>query len=692
MKRYVVIVVLLSLGGSSGLLGAHVQARSIFAKPDEPSISVISSISRDKKLDVTVVFGRALTNPGSPLLSTQVRVGTLTCTASRYMSRCTVKGLSSGKTYAVSARARNRNGFGSWSLPVRYRALAGNTWRRTGDVSSSTTSSSSTSVASTSTSTSPSPSPNSGSVSSAELRFDFASAVGVGIVGGVSTASVRKASTNTNLVAIEANGKTADPIVSGSAQVARVLIAPNDKLYLLFKTSVKIGSAGCILAEVDRQSGIPLCVERDTDFRFVSAGQDHFMWTSSGGRGRLINDFQFDSQGGIYYLGVPSKWKSEYPGLGSQWSGSTAAVVRRFKNGEATDFGVSWFERGASDEPGWSQPPTSSVFIRNPIANFFVFPDGTVVVDQGLSLRGQPPVLRESGGIPACIYGRVDIYKDDGSRKSIAMPADIDDTVDAECEAWARASGIDLSITKRRGEFSFLKMFGDTKLIAGWYNRVFRFDVRGLTITRLPWLNYPERDPQCENPADFVRLDFSLRYCDGATSWRDSWKTPSGSYFAVLGTDPLDSDQLSGALAASYCGEECVARYGFRFGSGVVAQVFPSLASTRIGRGTADEDVVRVESFLAILDSVVVSGPGVDGKNRTVLYNTATGDLRTLIGSNENFRILRLGFNSGRNRLYFSGTKPNSAVNNFGFFDFSTGELSISSAQLGFEQLAMFSK
>jgi len=111
------IWLVLAVGMSTLIGAANVSALSANAKPSRPEIqSIRTSVMTSKgAVDVTVSFSIASTNAKSQILQTQVKVGEKICTANRTTTKCTVKGVVAGKTYKILARAKNRNGYGTWS-------------------------------------------------------------------------------------------------------------------------------------------------------------------------------------------------------------------------------------------------------------------------------------------------------------------------------------------------------------------------------------------------------------------------------------------------------------------------------------------------------------------------------------------------------------------------------------------------
>lgn len=283
-RRRSAVTVLVSLI-LSGVSGTAVDAISVSAKPSKPSITGISAEVRSGKVDVTVTFELAATNQASPVLSTQVKIGTLSCTVVGRAKSCKLKGLAS-KTYKISARARNNNGWGSYSASVSFLATAGRIWPKNLTVPDG--------------------------VSTTVLKFNLKNAVGLALKSSVSGASVRKLASGSNLQTVDSAGNTTDAVASGSASISRFLIAPNNKLYIVFSSKTMVGSSLCLLAEVSRDAGEPNCIDSTLD---------SIQWSGIWARWPNSNAVQFDSSGSIYYVGK---------------TGSTT-VFRKYSAGVSTD-------------------------------------------------------------------------------------------------------------------------------------------------------------------------------------------------------------------------------------------------------------------------------------------------------------------------------------------------------------------
>ena len=324
---------------------SQVSAVSIAAKPSLVSVDVIKVSSRAAKgkVEVTVGFGLAVTHTKAPLLLTEVKVGSSSCRAVGKAKKCVVKNISSGKTFKVVARAKNRNGYGQWSKPVSLKAAAGFVWRVSDSVEI---------VIPTSTSTSTLPATTLPVVTTTTLpvakvdltratvlgtstmklaKLEGLSGSGVGAArvrpfavgdvifntaGIVALAQAESASqSGSKLLAMTSSGALTDGLLNGTAVVKDFYSAPNGNIYVVFETKVALVTGGtpCLLAKIEVSTGVPLCVDSTLDS--IRGPGKTFMRT-------LANAFvQFDDGGAIYY--------------GGDSNGSF--VFRRYKNGLITD-------------------------------------------------------------------------------------------------------------------------------------------------------------------------------------------------------------------------------------------------------------------------------------------------------------------------------------------------------------------
>ena len=152
------------------------------------------------------------------------------------------------------------------------------------------------------------PSKGNDSTSSVAVKFNLKSAVGLALKASTSS-GLGKSSTESNLQAVDASGQVTDAVSAGTAVVSKFLIAPNDKLYVLFSTPAKtLNAEKCLLAEVDKQTGNPACIESE-----LSA----IVWPASD---TAMAPIQFGASGEVYYLAT----------------GGSASALRRYANGVTT--------------------------------------------------------------------------------------------------------------------------------------------------------------------------------------------------------------------------------------------------------------------------------------------------------------------------------------------------------------------
>lgn len=638
----------------TNVMVAPVHATSVQTKPVKPSIISIVAVSRGRRIDVTVKFTQSSLPLRSPILSTQVRVGGAFCIAFGRSTSCKAKGLALSRIVKVQARSRNRNGYGPWSSAIFFRTNGGEVWRRM------------TSAPSTSIVSPPSPSstmpttttsaPPTGGAAAAELRFDFEGAVGLALKPVVTSSGVSKSSVGSNLQKLDGSGKMTDSLVSGQATISRFLIAPNDKLYVVFSSRPVIGGKTCLLAEISRITGAPNCVESDPDFQFVPPGQSKNKFTSGTSFRNLINDFQFDNSGAIYYLGTPGT-KSSFPSLRccSTFFGDTpsvGSVVRKYLDGKVTDYGVSYFEPGKQNEPGFTDSMATSLMLRRSISNFLVLSDGKVLTDQNLDF-----VRDSQGGF--CTYHRLDIWSPDGTHRPVKDLVSNYRPVDTRnCDAVFLASASGDQDAQFGEAYNFLQMLGGSTVVAGLggvVNKVDTTDARaaGLPFSRTDW---------CSSQQLLSLFDFDHYFCGDGTMWRSAWRVPNGDVYAIVGQDPG---------WPSLFGNPEYEKVGVRYGSGVLVKVWPTLGVTPIGYDSPVAVLNRVESFLPILDSVVASGTTTDGRVQTVLFDTSTGKAEVLIQPSSDLHPLKFAFNAGANKVLFSTS------GSLGIIDLATKQMTL---------------
>jgi hypothetical protein len=337
MKRMQTVCVLLLVVSVISIIGTpSVSAISAKAKPLKPEIISVSTLqgTSKNKVNVLVSFTKAKTSSKSPLLLTEVRVGSYTCTAKKSATKCTVRNIPSGKKYSVSARAKNKMGFGKSSSKFSFNVFIGARWQSVPSSGGSLPSSGGSAPISSYTPFVSNVDPAAGVVPATSLQFDLTGAVGLALKTTVSSASVKEAALGSNLVVVLESGLTREALSVGQASINKFIIAPNNRLYVLFNTATNFGSSTCLLAQVYRSTGKAACLESSAISIELSSK----------------NAIQFDSAGNIYYAG----------------SRNGAKVLRRFSNGVATDY-VNQYQN---------------------FDNWLVLPNGDVIVSGSTSANG----------------------------------------------------------------------------------------------------------------------------------------------------------------------------------------------------------------------------------------------------------------------------------------------------------------
>lgn len=107
-------------------------------------------------------------------------------------------------------------------------------------------------------------------------------------------------STGSGLLAVNRDGTVIDAVQSGTATIRDFYSAPNNKFYVVFSTarSLYTGGPNCVLAEVDADSGNPVCVDSQISSVTTMFGMSGFYGMSGGN-----SPIQFDNAGNIYYVG-----------------------------------------------------------------------------------------------------------------------------------------------------------------------------------------------------------------------------------------------------------------------------------------------------------------------------------------------------------------------------------------------------
>ena len=107
-------------------------------------------------------------------------------------------------------------------------------------------------------------------------------------------------STGSGLLAVNRDGTVIDAVQSGTASIRDFYSAPNNKFYVVFSSARPLytGGPNCVLAEVDADSGNPVCVDSQISSVTTMLGMNGFYGMSGGN-----SPIQFDNAGNIYYVG-----------------------------------------------------------------------------------------------------------------------------------------------------------------------------------------------------------------------------------------------------------------------------------------------------------------------------------------------------------------------------------------------------
>jgi len=206
------------------------------------------------------------------------------------------------------------------------------------------------------------------------LRFNISSAQALVLSStavGANKASAKISSGSSNLAALLPSGQLQDAVSQGSVLVGLVAPGPGGKIYVWFsrgvnlEDSTQLGAGACRFAEVDRNTGVPVCIDSSlSHFGELSTGNPSVRPPAGGW-------VQFDSAGNVYYRGY-----------GTPLSGASMrpSVLRRWSNGTVTDL-------------------VNSSDVR--ISDFQVLPDGGVLVSGSTLATGQEWLRRvnASGGL-----------------------------------------------------------------------------------------------------------------------------------------------------------------------------------------------------------------------------------------------------------------------------------------------------
>lgn len=204
----------------------------------------------------------------------------------------------------------------------------------------------------------------------APVRLALKGAVGLALTSANSSTS----GPGSNLDAVAADGAVSDAVTTGSLSVRKFLISPTGITYLILHYPMSLGGdtgdARCIIVAVDRESGVPSCV----DDRLTST-----WW----GGAHDTDVVQFDDSGAVYYAGQDATGPTvlrrfdgtQHRDLVTDYARMSDFLVKGdgtvFVTGSTTTSYHGWLRRIAPDGSLHSIEIYESTFLKE-------FPDGNV--------------------------------------------------------------------------------------------------------------------------------------------------------------------------------------------------------------------------------------------------------------------------------------------------------------------------
>ena len=124
MRRIAILITTLALT-MSGLAIVPAQAKAKVTKPSAPTVSALSSSTPKKgKVNVTITITLPASDGGSKITGSRVTAGGKSCTIKKTKTSCTIKSIKHEKALTVTAKSKNKKGFGPASTSVAYTAGA----------------------------------------------------------------------------------------------------------------------------------------------------------------------------------------------------------------------------------------------------------------------------------------------------------------------------------------------------------------------------------------------------------------------------------------------------------------------------------------------------------------------------------------------------------------------------------------
>jgi hypothetical protein len=315
--------ILVSVAGllSVSLLGATpVAAAAVKGTPPKPVVVLVKTTSQGKNLLKITVMIEKQSASKVKIIDTKVTAAGKSCVIRAVASSCSISKVNSlrwGKYMTILAQARNAKGYGPRSSAIKMSSSS--RWVRTGydtngvKFPSLIVSTNKSRLLGETTKWSKFQALKRKSVNAAGLRQAKVSAVDGssvvfqvgGVIGLAQSASNSTCSTNqpystcTFGVGMEGTSVSLFATDSATPAVRDFYSAPNNKFYVVFNTATPLVSngAGCVLAEVNTDTGVPTCV--DSDITSVTMGLGYMFGPAGNGNAPI----QFDDAGNIYYTG-----------------------------------------------------------------------------------------------------------------------------------------------------------------------------------------------------------------------------------------------------------------------------------------------------------------------------------------------------------------------------------------------------
>jgi len=316
--------ILVSVTGllSVSLLGVTPVAAAAVAKgtPPKPVVVLVKTAPQGKSYVKVTVMIEKQDALKVRIIDTKVTAGGKSCVIRAVANTCSISKVNSlkyGVNLQISAQARNVKGYGPRSSAIRLKNFF-TKWVRTGydpngvKFPSLIVQTNKSRLLGETTKWSKFQALKRKSVNAAGLRQARVSAndgtlvvfqVG-GVIGLAQSASNSTCSQaySTCTFGVGVEGTSVSLFATGSATpaVRDFYSAPNNKFYVVFTLSTQLVSdgAGCVLAEVNTDTGVPTCV--DSEITSVTMGLG-YTFGPTGAYGNA--PIQFDDAGNIYYTG-----------------------------------------------------------------------------------------------------------------------------------------------------------------------------------------------------------------------------------------------------------------------------------------------------------------------------------------------------------------------------------------------------